>query len=577
MRKTFPYQTLKENQRIKISVASSSDRNVIYKIRHDVYGSELQQHKQNERGILKDQLDDFNIYFVAKIQEEIVGFISVTPPKEERYSIDKYISRADYPFQVDGYLYEMRILTVVRKHRKKPIAILLMQAAFRWIEAGGGKKIMAIGRLEVLDMYLKLGFKAIDQRIRSGSVDFELLYGDVSELNLYIDKNYKELFTKLYTNCIWDLDISFFKPASCYHGGAFFDAIGVEFDNLYKRENIINADVLDAWFPPSPKIINILENHLSWICRTSPPTDCIGMINIIARTRGVMPENILPGAGSSNLIFLAFREWLTPDSRVLILDPTYGEYMHVLENIIKCSVDRFTVSANDGYKVNLEKLILVSQNKYDLIVLVNPNSPTGQHVPRENLEKAISVFPNETRVWVDETYVEYVGANQSLEKFAVNSHNVIVCKSMSKVYALSGLRDAYLCGSPVILEFLKSISPPWAVSLPAQIAAVFALQDHEYYNNKYKETHILRDKFVTELRELNFREVINTQVNFILCHLFPDGNDAATLVSKCREKGLYIRDVSNMGTGFNNRTIRIAIKDHKTNTKILKILKSLLV
>ncbi len=499
-------QNVNQISLIKISVASEDDRAVIYKIRHEVYGRELRQHKENKLGILKDELDDFNIYFTAKIQEEIVGFISVTPPIRGKYSIDKYISRSNYPFKVNRHLFEMRILTVVRKHRNKPISILLMQAAFRYIEAMGGKRIMAIGRLEVLDMYLKLGFKTMDQRIRSGSVDFELLYGDVSELNLYIDENYRDLFSKMYNNCIWDMDISFLKPAACYHGGAFFDAIGVEFDNLNKRENIINSDVLDAWFPPSPKIINVLENHLSWICRTSPPTECEGMVRTIARTRGVQHENILPGAGSSNLIFLAFREWLKPASHVLILDPTYGEYIHILENVIQCKVDRFTVSENDGYKVNLEELILVAKKKYDLIVLVNPNSPTGQHVPRVKLEKAISCFPKGTRVWIDETYVEYVGTDQSLEKFAVNSQNVIVCKSMSKVYALSGLRAAYLCGSPVLLELLKTISPPWAVSLPAQIAAVFAMQDSEYYNSKYEETHFLRDELLKGFKYLTYRK-----------------------------------------------------------------------
>ena len=136
------------------------------------------------------------------------------------------------------------------------------------------------------------------------------------------------------------MKISFFKPTQCYHGGAFFEAIGSEFDALNKRKDIINADVLDAWFNPSPKVLDELKTHLSWICKTSPPTDCGGMAAKIAEIRGVETENILPGAGSSDLIFMAFQEWLTPKSRVLILDPTYGEYTHVLENVIGCKVDK---------------------------------------------------------------------------------------------------------------------------------------------------------------------------------------------------------------------------------------------
>src|SRR5207344_1800686 len=101
-----------------------------------------------------------------------------------------------------------------------------------------------------------------------------------------------------------------------------------------------NADVLDAWFPPAPGVTDTLQAHLPWLLRTSPPTDCAGLVGAVATARGVAPENILPGAGSSDLIFRAFRHWLTAGSRVLILDPTYGEYSHVLEKVIGCTVDR---------------------------------------------------------------------------------------------------------------------------------------------------------------------------------------------------------------------------------------------
>src|ERR1043166_154764 len=102
---------------------------------------------------------------------------------------------------------------------------------------------------------------------------------------------------------------------ACYHGGAFFNAIGAEFEDLSRRHDIINADVLDAWFPPSPKVLAALEDDLPWLLRTSPPTNCEGLRRVIARTRGVAPENILPGGGSSDLIFLALRHWLTSSSR----------------------------------------------------------------------------------------------------------------------------------------------------------------------------------------------------------------------------------------------------------------------
>ena len=563
--------------KIEISLASNTDRNEIYHIRHDVYGSELMQHSENESKTLRDKLDDFNIYFTAKINDEIAGFISITPPHNNNYSIDKYFKRNELPFVVDDNLYEIRILTVLKAHRGKPVALILVWSAFRWIESNGGSNIMAIGRKEVLNMYVKLGLAPMNKTIKVGKVEFELLYGNVKALKTHFEIHNKNLFIKLENQCDWKLDISYFKPADCYHGGAFFEAIGTEFDNLKRRNTIINADVLDAWFDPSPKILKELKSHLHWICKTSPPTDCSGMAKSIAKARGVKEENILPGAGSSDLIFLAFLEWLTASSRVLILDPTYGEYAHVLQNIIRCQVDHIDLLKENNYALDTDILVSKSKENYDLIVLVNPNSPTGQHIVRTKLETVLNQIPQSTRVWVDETYVEYTGNNQSLEKFAVKNRNIIICKSMSKVYALSGLRSAYLCASPYQLEKLKSKSPPWAVSLPAQIAAVIALKDEDYYNKCYEQTHVLREEFSLELSKIKSIEVVQSVANFLLCHLPENGPNAKTVVLKCREKGLFIRDVTNMGTNFSKHTIRIAIKDRETNKMMLKILKQILI
>jgi histidinol-phosphate/aromatic aminotransferase/cobyric acid decarboxylase-like protein len=567
---------LNEKSLIEISLATREDRDIIYQLRYQVYSSELMQHPPNDTAILKDSLDDFNIYIVAKKNAQIVGFISITPPDKNSYSIDKYFTRAEMPFEIDGTTFEMRILTVLKPHRGKPIAIALMWAAFRWIQSFGGENIIAIGRAEVLDMYLKLGFKFTNKKISVGKVMFTLIHAKVEELNAFAEMNLKSFFTELNSRCKWGLAIDFFKPANCYHGGAFFDAIGTSFNDLNKRKHIINADVLDAWFDPAPQIKHELKNHFSWIIKTSPPTDCSGMVNEIAKARGIKPANVLPGSGSSDLIFLAFKEWLSSKSRVLILDPTYGEYVHVLTNIIQCQVERINLLRANNYSVDLEELIKLSKNNYDLIVIVNPNSPTGQHIPANDLKDALLKITPSTRIWIDETYIEYCGKDQSLEQFAVNTHNIIICKSMSKVYALSGLRSAYLCASPLQLEKLRSITPPWAVSLPAQIAAVVALKEDRYYEKCYEQTHMLKNEFTDELMKIKSITVLQSKANFVLCFLPENGPDAALVVARCKDFGLYLRDVSNMGNNFNKHTIRIAIKDKETNQRMLEIIKHVL-
>lgn len=562
---------LKKTKQFEIRIAEKKNRNMIYKLRHDVYAFELGQHHENEQGMLSDALDSFNVYIAAFSNGEIAGFISITPPEQNQFSVDKYISRDQIPFALDHDVYEVRILTVAKPFRSTLMAALLMYAAFRWIEARGGTKIIAIGRRDVLDIYLKVGLERLGHEIVSGKVIFELLSGEVDEMRKRFDVNH-HFTARLKRFVHWKLPVPFEKSAACYHGGAFFEAVGTEFDRLERSKEIINADVLDAWFPPSPKVLAVLREYLPWILRTSPPTDRRGMIRAIARFRGVAPTCILPGAGSSDLLFLTFHKWLTPSSKVLILDPTYGEYSHLLGKVIRCQVDRFYLSEEDNYKIDLERFrSVLNQGDYDLVALVNPNNPTGQYIPKNELEKVLRSAPQSTKFWVDEAYIDYVGKGESLELFASQSPNVIVCKSMSKVYALSGVRVAYLCASPMIIEELRALTPPWVVSLIGQIAAVKALEDPTYYSKCYEETHRLREDLMRELRTIGLK-VFPAKANFVLCDLPETGFDAETVAQMCRRENLFIRNVKTMGNSIGNHKIRIAIKDEGTNKKMLRIL-----
>ena len=363
---------------------------------------------------------------------------------------------------------------------------------------------------------------------------------------------------------------------SCFHGGAFFEGIGVEFNNLDEKDNIISADVLDAWFPPAPKIQEVIQSYLPWIIKTSPPTNSEGYIKTISEHRTLNRESILPGAGSSDLIFRIFNQWLRPSSKVLILDPTYGEYSHILNKIIKCKVERLELKREEGYNINIDKLREKLNQKFDLFVWVNPNSPTGLHINKNEVERLLLNNKGCERIWIDETYVEYAGREQTLERFAEKSNNVFVCKSMSKVYALSGLRAAYLCANPNNIRPLKRITPPWVISLPAQIAATYALKQEDYYIKKYQETHELRDKLELQLKQIGIDEIIPGIANFIMFHVGNDKFSASRIVNECKLKKLYLRDLSGMGKSFEDDAIRMAVKDLNTNNKMIEILKECL-
>lgn len=562
---------LKAVAKYEVSTATARDREAIYQLRFEVYARELGQHLANVEGRLRDSLDDCNHYLVVKEAGVITGFVSITPPASKAFSVDKYFARTGLPFVIDDATFEVRLLTVVRERRGSELAMLLMYAALRWVEAGGGRQIIGIGRQEVMDLYQRSGLQPTGQTTRSGRVIYELMHATTTELRSRTER-FRGMLERLEERTDWRLPFDFRQPARCFHGGAFFEAIGDDFSALEGRHEIINADVLDAWFPPAPSVLKALNGELAWLLQTSPPTDCRGLVEAIARARGVNPRNILPGAGSSDLIFRALRHWLTPESRVLILDPTYGEYAHVLERVIGCQVDRLELSRENHFAVSPDQLATAIRDEYDLVVLVNPNSPTGQHLSRKQLGPLLEAVPPTTRVWIDETYVDYLGPGESMEGVAAGSENLLVCKSMSKAYALSGARVAYLCAGAHQLESLRAITPPWVVGLPSQVAAVRALAEPDYYRERHRETAQLREQLADGLRDLGWH-VLPGVANFLLCELPSAGPGASGVAEACRKRGLFLRDARLMGANLGDRMIRVAVKDAATNRRMLAILR----
>jgi histidinol-phosphate/aromatic aminotransferase/cobyric acid decarboxylase-like protein/N-acyl-L-homoserine lactone synthetase len=556
---------------IAVSLADERDRARIYAIRHQVYAEELKQHAENATARLIDKLDEVNVYLVAKCSDEIVGFVSITPPNDYGYSVDKYFSRRTLPAIFDHRLYEVRLLTVTATHRGASVALLLMYAALRYVEAIGARTIVALGRLEVLPMYRRAGLEPLGLRVKSGEVTYELMMANVRDL---LDRlaTFDGALARLERRVDWRLNVApFRRRIACYHGGEFFNAIGDDFKTLERKDVIINADVLDAWFDPAPSVVTKLAEHLPFALRTSPPTGCDGMRRAIARARGVPADSVLPGAGSSDLIFAGLRHWVTPRSRVLILDPMYGEYAHVLEKVIGARVDRLSLSRTRSYDLNLDDLSARIRRGYDWVVLVNPNSPTGRHTPRQHLESMLFEATG-TRWWIDETYVDYAGPDESLETRAAASTNVVICKSMSKAYALSGARAAYLCGPAGMMDELRPFCPPWSVSLPGQIAACEALNATDYYRARWEETGVLRSELRDGLQELGW-DVVPGCANFLLCHLPSSAPEAAALAAHARTHGLFVRDVANMGVSIDARTLRVAVKDRRTNLAMAEILR----
>ncbi len=350
------------------------------------------------------------------------------------------------------------------------------------------------------------------------------------------------------------------------HGGQSFEAIGEDFRTLERASDVVTADVLDAWFDPSPRVIERLQRFLPFLLRTSPPVDARGLVNAIAHARGVPAECVLPGGGSSDLIFACLPRLGSHLKTALILDPTYGEYKHVFEDVLNIETKLFALEKQDHFRVDTDRLICcVRDRQPDLIGLVNPNSPTGQHWPRQEVIRFLNSVPESTWIVIDETYIEYAGPHESVETEACARPNVVVLKSMSKVYALSGARVGYLVANSATIRRLAVSVPPWSVSLLAQVAAVEALADSAYYQQRYEETHVLRESLARDLKQIEGITVYPSATNFLLVEV---SGSAQRIVDRMRESNVFVRNCDSMSDRFEDRFLRIAVKREPQNRRV---------
>jgi histidinol-phosphate/aromatic aminotransferase/cobyric acid decarboxylase-like protein len=350
-----------------------------------------------------------------------------------------------------------------------------------------------------------------------------------------------------------------------YHGGASFEAIGVDLTHLDQAGEVITADVLDAWFDPAPEVLNTLREHLAFLLKSSPPSHAEGFVQELAVRRGIPADSVLPGAGSSSLLFSCLPRLLEPGSAVAVLDPMYSEYEHIAGTLLGCPLLRLALRGEDGFELRTEALIdMVRTQQPQAVLLVNPNNPTGRCWPREEALEFLSAIDRETWVVVDETYLEFAGEGLSLEPEAARRRRLVVVKSMSKVYALSGARVGYMVAHPSVAEELARWLPPWPVGLLSQAAAMEALRHPGYYRRRYEETRMLREEFRSALPSLN---PFPSCTNYFLIQ----PPDPAGLAAHLRERKIFVREFfKGVLTG---RFLRITVRSKEENMRMIEAIR----
>jgi threonine-phosphate decarboxylase len=208
------------------------------------------------------------------------------------------------------------------------------------------------------------------------------------------------------------------------------------------------------------------------------------------------------------------------------------------------------------------------------MILCNPNSPTGQACTVEDLVQLAKVA-HRRGLWLilDESFADYCPDRSILGHVELRSH-VIVLRSMTKFYALPGLRVGYAVSAPATARRLQRQLPPWSVSAMGQVAAVAALKDKAHARKSLTFMTEERERFRRKLAALPGCTVTPAYANY--CHVeLPRGQHARALTEHLRGKGLLIRDCASV-PGVNSRSIRLAVRTRSENDRLLHELSQLL-
>ena len=369
------------------------------------------------------------------------------------------------------------------------------------------------------------------------------------------------------------------KEKTDFHGGNIY--------KIFREKNIDKILDYSSNINPYGLPENLKKEIFEklFVLERYPDPDYIELREKIAEKNNLNIENIIVGNGATEIIFL-FMKILSP-KKVLIVSPTFGEY----ERAIKAStlandnleINYFELKEAENFVLNIKNLETELENNYDLLILCNPNNPTGQFLKLKKLEEILKICEQKnTKLFVDEAFVEFVEdwENESIINSKENKENLFVIRAFTKFFAIPGLRLGYgICFNKNLLKKMLEKKEPWSVNNIADLAGQTVLDD-ENYIQKTKEWIKDQKKYMYEnLNKIEGLRAYKTEVNFILLkiedNLLEKGLDVKNLRKKMLEKGILIRDASNF-IYLNKHYFRLAIKDKLNNEKVIETLTSIL-
>lgn len=349
---------------------------------------------------------------------------------------------------------------------------------------------------------------------------------------------------------------------SARHGGDIFGLAEEE------RNQIIDFSININPLGLSPKGREALSR--SWEKETLryPDVECRDLVHQISRRYDMPEDTIAVGNGATELMYKLL-ELLRPQ-KVLVMAPSFSEYRLSAE-AIHCPTESIFLERENGFALPVET-IRKKLTPHSLLYLGHPNNPDGQLLQKDDLLAVLkAVKEMDSFLIIDESFIDFLGDDCSYRQlFRTISYGAVVM-SLTKFYAVPGLRIGCAFLAPKWCEALKNRLIPWNVNGLAQLYMTDALQDDDYRKATIGYNREERALLVQELGTIQDIEILPGCVNFILCRLKGTFPSAVDLQQALYPYGIFIRRCGNY-EGLDDTYFRIAVRTKEENRLLLHAL-----
>jgi histidinol-phosphate aminotransferase len=300
------------------------------------------------------------------------------------------------------------------------------------------------------------------------------------------------------------------------------------------RADKVRLDFNENTVGCSPRVIEFLRERLT-ASQLSIYPEYVEAMNELAAFFGVSTCEFMLTNGTDEAIQLVVNTYVEPGNEVVLLKPSYAMYRFYAE--VAGAKIRSVYYRKQDLAFPLDELLGAVRPEIRVVMIANPNNPTGTGVGIEGLRRILETAPG-AAVLIDEAYFEFSGVTAL---GWIREHpNLFVSRTFSKVYGMAAMRCGCLFSCAENVKWLRKAQSPYSVNTLAALAARAAIQDREYVSNYVKEVLAARQLACDGLRRLGI-QFFPSQANFIL---FNAGDRAIPIRDALRERGLLVRDRS---------------------------------